>query len=90
MGAAAIKPTDDKYSLVVGIASDEESLDKLIGQYKKDGVSVLKKKWEITDRALLKSDKESGPLLSKLQPLYVHFVKYSTNIQPGSKSNQKK
>ncbi|PEP62703.1 MULTISPECIES: hypothetical protein [Bacillus] len=86
---AAIKPTDDKYSLVVGIASDEQSLDKLIGQYKKDGVSVLKKKWEITDRALLKSDKESGPLLSKLQLLYVHFVKYATSIQPGSKSNSK-
>ena len=88
-GIAAIKPTDDKYSLVVGIASDEQSLDKLIGQYKKDGVSVLKKKWEITDRALLKSDKESGPLLSKLQLLYVHFVKYATSIQPGSKSNSK-
>ncbi|SDY55171.1 stage II sporulation protein B [Bacillus sp. 166amftsu] len=88
-GVAAIKPMDDKYSLVVGISSDEQSAEKLIEQYKKDGISVLKKKWEITDRALLKNDKESGPLLSKLQSLYIHFVKYSTSIQPGSKSNPK-
>lgn len=88
-GVTAIKPMDDKYSLVVGISSDEQSAEKLIEQYKKDGISVLKKKWEITDRALLKNDKESGPLLSKLQSLYIHFVKYSTSIQPGSKSNPK-
>ncbi|PFE03778.1 stage II sporulation protein B [Bacillus cereus] len=88
-GVAAIKPMDDKYSLVVGISSDEQSAEKLIEQYKKDGISVLKKKWEITDRALLKNDKESGPLLSKLQSLYIHFVKYSTSIQSGSKSNPK-
>ncbi|HEK9103400.1 stage II sporulation protein B [Bacillus pfraonensis] len=86
---AAIKPNNDKYSLVVGISSNEQSVDQLVGQYKKDGVSVLKKKWEITDQALLKNDKESGPLLSKLQPLYMHFVKYLTSIQSGSKSNQK-
>ncbi|MEN1935001.1 stage II sporulation protein B [Paenibacillus sp. 102] len=88
-GVAAVKQNGEKYSLVVGISSNEQSIDQLVGQYKKDGVSVLKKKWEITDQALLKNDKESGPLLSKLQPLYVHFVKYLTGIQSGSKSNQK-
>ncbi|PFK39741.1 stage II sporulation protein B [Bacillus cereus] len=86
---AAIKPNGDKYSLVVGISSNEQSIDQLVGKYKKDGVSVLKKKWEITDQALLKDDKEVGPLLSKLQPLYMHFVKYLTGIEVGNKSNSK-
>ncbi|WJE51897.1 stage II sporulation protein B [Bacillus cereus] len=86
---AAIKPNEDKYSLVVGISSNEQSVDQLVGKYKKDGVSVLKKKWEITDQALLKDDKESGPLLSKLQPLYMHFVKYLAGIESGDKSNSK-
>ncbi|MBC6974654.1 stage II sporulation protein B [Bacillus sp. Xin] len=86
---AAIKPNDDKYSLVVGISSNEQSIDQLVGKYKKDGVSVLKKKWEITDQALLKDDKEVGLLLSKLQPLYMHFVKYLAGIEVGNKSNSK-
>ncbi|MDM5156648.1 stage II sporulation protein B [Bacillus sp. DX1.1] len=87
--AAAMKPTDDKYSLVVGIASDEASVDKLMAQYKKDGISVVKKKWEITDQALLKNDKEYGSLLVKLQSICAHFVKYMSDVQAGSKGNQK-
>ncbi|WP_459499266.1 stage II sporulation protein B [Bacillus sp. C1] len=86
---AAIKPNNDKYSLVVGISNNEQSVDQLVGQYKKDGVSVLKKKWEITDQALLKNDKEFGPLLNKLQPLYIHFVKHLASIESGSKSDPK-
>ncbi|KEK26380.1 hypothetical protein [Bacillus gaemokensis] len=88
-GVAALKPNGDKYSLVVGIASDGQSIDKLMEQYKKDGVSVLKKNWEITDKALLKNDKEFGSFLSKLQSLYTHFVKYASDVQSGGKSNQK-
>lgn len=42
-GVAALKPSGDKYALVVGITSDEQAVNQLIDQYKQDGVSVLKK-----------------------------------------------
>lgn len=88
-GTAALKPNGDKYSLVVAIASDEQSVDKLMEQYKKEGVSVLKKSWEITDKALLKNDKEFGSFLNKLQSLCTHFVKYASSVQAGGKGDQK-
>ncbi|MEH7456723.1 stage II sporulation protein B [Bacillus sp. JJ1127] len=88
-GAAALKSNGDKYSLVVAIASDEQSVDKLMEQYKKDGISVLKKSWEITDKALLKNDKEFGSFLNKLQSLCTHFVKYASSVQAGGKGDQK-
>ncbi|KFN03330.1 stage II sporulation protein B [Bacillus clarus] len=88
-GIAALKPNGDKYALVVGIASDEQTIDKLMEQYKKDGISVLKKNWEIADKAQLKDDKELGTFLTKVQSLYTHFVKYASSVQAGGKSNPK-
>ncbi len=44
-------------------------------QYKNDNVSVLKKNGDITDKALLKDDKEVGVFLAKVQPLYTHLAK---------------
>ncbi len=61
---------------------------KLMEQYKNDGIPVLKKNWEITDKALLKNDKELGIFLSKLQSLYSHFIKYVSSTQIGEKGNQ--
>ncbi|WP_377864334.1 stage II sporulation protein B [Bacillus sp. R86525] len=88
-GVAALKPSGDKYALVVGVASDEQAVNQLIGQYKQDGVSVLKKNWDITDKVLLKNDKEVGGFLTKIQPLYTHFEKYVSGVQTSGKSNQK-
>ena len=88
-GVAALKPSGDKYALVVGVASDEQAVNQLIGQYKQDGVSVLKKNWDITDKVLLKNDKEVGGFLAKIQPLYTHFEKYVSGVQTSGKSNQK-
>ncbi|EOW9529851.1 stage II sporulation protein B [Bacillus cytotoxicus] len=85
---AALKPNGDKYALVVGITSDEKSAGQLMEQYRNDGIPVLKKNWEITDKALLKNDKELGIFLSKLQSLYSHFIKYVSSIQMGEKGNQ--
>ena len=34
-GVAALKPSGDKYALVVGIASDEQGINQLMTQYKK-------------------------------------------------------
>ena len=59
-GIGALRPSGDKYAIVVGIASDEQSINQLMTKYKNDGVSVLKKSWDITDKALLKDDKEVG------------------------------
>lgn len=42
-GVATLKPSGDKYALVVAITSDEQAVNQLIDQYKQDGVSVLKK-----------------------------------------------
>ncbi|MBJ8068657.1 MULTISPECIES: stage II sporulation protein B [Bacillus cereus group] len=88
-GVAALKPSGDKYALVVGITSDEQAVNQLIDQYKQDGVSVLKKNWDITDKALLKNDKEVGMFLAKVQPLYTHLTKYASSVQTSGKSNPK-
>ncbi|MEK7014654.1 MULTISPECIES: stage II sporulation protein B [Bacillus] len=88
-GVAALKPSGDKYALVVGITSDEQAVNQLIDQYKQDGVSVLKKNWDITDKALLKNDKEVGMFLAKVQPLYTHLTKYVSSVQTSGKSNPK-
>ncbi|WJE19478.1 stage II sporulation protein B [Bacillus cereus] len=88
-GVAALKPSGDKYALVVGITSDEQAVNQLIDQYKQDGVSVLKKHWDITDKALLKNDKEVGMFLAKVQPLYTHLTKYASSVQTNGKSNPK-
>ncbi|MGE7936212.1 stage II sporulation protein B [Bacillus paramycoides] len=88
-GIAALKPSGDKYALVVGVASDEQVVNQLIDQYKQDGVSVLKKNWDITDKALLKNDKEVGGFLAKVQPLYTHLTKYVSTAQTSGKSDSK-
>ncbi|QWG35416.1 stage II sporulation protein B [Bacillus mycoides] len=88
-GVATLKPIGDKYALVVGITSDEQGVNQLIDQYKQDGVSVLKKNWDITDTALLKNDKEVGMFLAKVQPLYTHLTKYVSSVQTSGKSNPK-
>ncbi|HDR3885786.1 TPA: stage II sporulation protein B [Bacillus cereus] len=88
-GVATLKPSGDKYALVVGITSDEQGVNQLIDQYKQDGVSVLKKNWDITDTALLKNDKEVGMFLAKVQPLYTHLTKYVSSVQTSGKSNPK-
>ena len=46
----------------------KQGINQLMTQYKKDKVSVLKKDWDITDKALLKDDKEVGAFLTKVQP----------------------
>lgn len=88
-GVATLKPSGDKYALVVGITSDEQGVNQLIDQYKQDGMSVLKKNWDITDTALLKNDKEVGMFLAKVQPLYTHLTKYVSSVQTSGKSNSK-
>lgn len=88
-GVAALKLSGDKYALVVGIASDEQGINQLMTQYKNDNVSVLKKNWDITDKALLKDDKEVGAFLTKVQPLYTHLAKYASSVQASGKSNAK-
>ncbi|MGE6344123.1 stage II sporulation protein B [Bacillus mycoides] len=88
-GVATLKPSGDKYALVVAITSDEQAVNQLIDQYKQDGVSVLKKNWDITDKALLKNDKEVGMFLAKVQPLYTHLTKYVSSVQTSGKSNPK-
>ncbi|MGH1283588.1 stage II sporulation protein B [Bacillus toyonensis] len=88
-GVAALKPSGDKYALIVGIASDEQAINQLMTQYKNDGVSVLKKNWDITDKALLKDNKEIGAFLTKVQPLYTHLAKYASSVQASGKSNAK-
>ena len=42
-GIGALRPSGDKYAIVVGIASDEQSINQLMTKYKNDGVSVLKR-----------------------------------------------
>ena len=42
-GIGALRPSGDKYAIVVGIASDEQAINQLMTQYKNDGVSVLKR-----------------------------------------------
>ena len=49
----------------------------------------MKKDWDITDKALLKDDKEVGAFLTKVQPLYTHLAKYTSSVQASGKSNAK-
>ncbi|MFH3575312.1 hypothetical protein WAI05_23485, partial [Acinetobacter baumannii] len=49
----------------------------------------LKKNWDITDKALLKDDKEVGTFLTKVQPLYTHLAKYASSVQVGGKRSAK-
>ncbi|PHE45618.1 stage II sporulation protein B, partial [Bacillus pseudomycoides] len=49
----------------------------------------LKKNWDITDKALLKDDKEVGTFLTKVRPLYTHLAKYASSVQVGGKSSPK-
>lgn len=49
----------------------------------------FKKNWDITDKALLKDDKEVGTFLTKVQPLYTHLAKYASSVQVGGKSSAK-
>ena len=37
-GIGALRPSGDKYAIVVGIASDEQSINQLMTKYKNDGV----------------------------------------------------
>ena len=49
----------------------------------------MKKEWDITDKALLKDDKEVGAFLTKVQPLYTHLAKYASSVQASEKVIQK-
>lgn len=81
----AVMQSGDKYLLVLGIAHDEQSVMQLITQYKQKDISVVKKKWEITDQALLKQDQEYGAFLEKLQSLYGKLLQQTVVMQSGGK-----
>ncbi|HDX9579173.1 TPA: stage II sporulation protein B [Bacillus pseudomycoides] len=81
----AVMQSGDKYLLVLGMAHDEQSVMQLITQYKQKDISVVKKKWEITDQALLKQDQEYGAFLEKLQSLYGKLLKQEAVMQSGNK-----
>lgn len=87
--SGALKPSDDKYLLVMGMTHDESAIDELIIQHKEKGMSVLKKKWEITDIALLKEDKQYGPLLTDVQSLYIELLNYAATVQTDKKIDKK-
>ncbi|WP_020059971.1 hypothetical protein [Bacillus sp. 123MFChir2] len=81
----AVMQSGDKYLLVLGMAHDEQSVMQLITQYKQKDMSVVKKKWEITDQALLKQDQEYGALLEKLQSLFGKLLQQTATLQSGNK-----
>lgn len=81
----AVMQSGDKYLLVLGMAHDEQSVTQMITQYKQKDISVVKKKWEITDQALLKQDQEYGTFLEKLQSLYGKLLKQAAVMQSGNK-----
>ncbi|MEH6891652.1 stage II sporulation protein B [Bacillus sp. JJ864] len=81
----AIMQSGDKYLLVLGMAHDEQSIMQLITQYKQKDISVVKKKWEITDQALLKQDQEYGAFLEKLQSLFGKLLQQTAAMQSGNK-----
>ena len=83
--SGAIMQSGDKYLLVLGMAHDEQSVMQMITQYKQKDISVLKKKWEITDQALLKQDQEYGAFLEKLQSLYGKLLQQEAVMQSGNK-----
>ncbi|WP_242219932.1 stage II sporulation protein B [Bacillus cereus group sp. BfR-BA-01380] len=81
----AVMQSGDRYLLVLGMAHDEQSVMQTITQYKQKDISVVKKKWEITDQALLKQDQEYGAFLEKLQSLYGKLLQQAAAIQSGNK-----
>ncbi|WP_369902454.1 stage II sporulation protein B [Bacillus manliponensis] len=87
--SGTLKLSGDKYLLVMGMTNDENTIDTLIADHKKKGMSVLKKKWEITDSALLKEDKQYGSLLLDVQSLYTALVAYVGELQAGEKIDKK-
>ncbi|MEI4829464.1 stage II sporulation protein B [Bacillus sp. FJAT-53711] len=83
--SGAIMQSGDKYLLVLGIANDEQSVMQMMEQYKQKDISVMKKKWEIADQALLKGNQEYGPFFEKLQSLYGKLLQQAAVIQSGNK-----
>ncbi|ENQ3105420.1 stage II sporulation protein B [Bacillus sp. 491mf] len=81
----AVMQSGDKHLLVLGMAHDEQSVMQLITQYKQKDISVVKKKWEITDQALLKQNQEYGAFLEKLQSLYGKLLNQAAVMQSGNK-----
>ncbi|MGF9963349.1 stage II sporulation protein B [Bacillus rhizoplanae] len=84
----AIMQSGDKYLLILGMANDEQSAIQMIEQYKQKDISVMKKKWEITDQALLKQDQEYGSFFEKLQSLYEKLLQQAAIVQSGNKINK--
>lgn len=82
----ALKPAEDKYLLVMGMAHDEQTVDELMVQYKEKGIPVLKKKWEIS---ALKEDKQYSSLLADVQSLYTELVTYVATVQMDKKVDEK-
>ncbi|MGG2064222.1 stage II sporulation protein B [Bacillus sp. S14(2024)] len=81
----AVMQSGDKYLLVLGMANDEQSVMQMMEQYKQKDISVMKKKWEIADQALLKGNQEYGPFFEKLQSLYGKLLQQAAVIQSGNK-----
>lgn len=84
----AIMQSGDKYLLILGMANDEQSVIQMIEQYKQKDISVMKKKWEITDQALLKGSQEYGSFFEKLQSLYEKLLQQAATVQSGNKINK--
>ncbi|MFD0768189.1 stage II sporulation protein B [Bacillus sp. CGMCC 1.60114] len=84
----AIMQSGDKYLLILGMANDEQSVIQMIEQYKQKDISVMKKKWEITDQALLKGNQEYGSFFEKLQSLYEKLLQQAATVQSGNKINK--
>lgn len=84
----AVMQSGDKYLLVLGMAHDEQSVMDMVEQYKQKDISVMKKKWEITDQALLKKDQDYGSFFEKLQSLYGKLLQQAAVMQSGNKINK--
>lgn len=84
----AVMQSGDKHLLVLGMAHDEQTVMQLITQYKQKDISVVKKKWEITDQVLLKQNQEYGAFLEKLQSLYGKLLNQAAVMQSGNKINK--
>ena len=83
----AVMQSGDKHLLVLGMAHDEQTVMQLITQYKQKDISVVKKKWEITDQVLLKQNQEYGAFLEKLQSLYGKLLNQAAVMQYGNKTD---
>ncbi|MGG0184493.1 stage II sporulation protein B [Bacillus rhizoplanae] len=84
----AVMQSGDKYLLVLGMAHDEQSVMQMMEQYKQKDISVMKKKWEIADQALLKQDQDYGSFFEKLQSLYEKLLQQAAAMQSGNKINK--